>query len=518
MGDFLSDEVPAGGLKETAGKGVRNNNPRVNRYVLVVILCFYCLLAGPAYFNWTPIADILLQHGVFKWKCTPEEIAAATGSPNFVSYEPLCKAQELAINSLFMIASSSNFCCSFLGGLLLDLAGPKATGMIGIGALLVGWLLLALSTETVNCFIVAAVLIGMSTDTAFFPCLSAANLFPSKGSTVIAFFGCFRSLSFTVPLTMRAAVIQRGIATAPQAMLVYCGVFLVLCFFVAVLLLPRKAHEKATDNEETGPYSSKQPSLTETPTGTQCCDAATTAAAATAATTTAAAQRRARLRDWATVKLRSFGKECCSLSYLPLLPLFSFLMTNIVFFIPSTLHLIPEAYEANQVIQTFSFLPCPFFGLLADQIGILPVMHLLNLCGLLCYVCVVIPGIPAYRPLQFIAPILFAVQISFLMSQLYCYVSVTFSQQHLGTLVGLVCAVGGLFSLITGPMRSFALDKGFMPMCVLAISFALSNAVIISYLHILQIRRTKRKRLQITGQATPQDDRHSLSPPPDAVP
>lgn len=455
--------------------------PGLNRFLIVGILCLYCLISGPVYFNWTAIADALFQHGAFLWKCSPEELAKP---PPEVSYEPRCKGQEMAVNSLFTIASSSHFFCSFLGGLLLDLLGSKLTGMIGTGIMFIGWLLLALSSEAFNAYTVAAVLIGLSVDTAFFPCLTVANLFPKHGSTVIAFLGCFRSLSFVVPLTIRAAVIQRHIASASQALLVYVGLFLSLCFLVAAFLLPMKAFPK---DERT---ASADATEGETPVGLAACDTGIEGFDSQPAARSGKQPEPASLGSRMHSRIRGFIKESCSLSYLPLLPLFCFLLTNIIFYIPSALHLLPKAYEVNQIVQTLSFLPCPFLGMLADCVGILPVMHVTNFCGLLAYVCVVVPSVPSYPALQFLSSILFAIQISFLMSQLYCYASITFSQENLGSLVGLVCAVGGLFSLVTGPMRSYALENGFLPMCRVAIGLACANALIIGFLHY---RSRKRK-------------------------
>lgn len=508
-GETVEGISPSGGAKKGGGASSFSKGPGLNRYLIVVILCFYCLIAGPAYFNWTAIADSLLQNDAFLWKCTPEDLALP---PPELSYEPRCKEQEMAVNSLFTVASSAHFFCSFLGGLLLDLLGAKLTGMIGTSLMFLGWLLLAVSSQSFNAYTFAAVLIGLSVDTAFFPCLSAANLFPGRGSTVIAFLGCSRSLSFVVPLTIRAAVIQGGVATSTQALLVYAGLFLSLCFLIALFLMPRTAFPKPDENiagSDAGAAEKETPKgLTASDTGLEAADSQPTLAA------TATPDERESFGSRAKARLRGFAKESCSLSYLPLLPLFCFLLTNIIFYVPSALHLLPKAYEANQIIQTFSFLPCPFLGLLADCVGILPVMHGLNFCGILAYVFVIVPSIPSYAALQFLSSILFAIQISFLMSQLYCYASVTFSQENLGSLVGLVCAVGGLFSLVTGPMRSYALANGFLPMCLLSIGLGCANALIIGFLHYRYC--TTKKRLQKLAIADGKNnDARSL--PPSAV-
>ncbi|KAL8435413.1 hypothetical protein Efla_005154 [Eimeria flavescens] len=463
----------------------------VNRFVLFVILCCYCLLAGPAYFNFTPLADTLLHHGAFINRCTDEERA----NPPAESYMPVCKAQEMAISSLFNIATSSHFFCSFLGGVFLDHLGPKIAGMLGVGAMLLGWVLLGLSSQTFAAYSFAAFLIGASVDTAFFPCFSVANLFPTKKSTIIAFFGCFRSLSFVVPLTIRAAVVDTKAATAPQALYVYAGAFLSLCFITATLLLPSRPFE--SPDEETGSQVEMKNAKLQ-----QQNSVGLTGSDPNLATTTELGVGGSTKKSlYERLQLKSLFAEFCSASYLPLIPMYCFLLTNIIFYVPSTMHLLPRAYKANQVIQTLSFLPCPVLGYLADTFGILPVMHFTNLCGLLAYVSAIVPSIPPSVPLQFLSPILFAIQVCFLMSQLYCYLGETVSQNHLGTLVGFVCAVGGLFSLVTNPMRSYALEHGFLSMCILCIALALANACMLIFLHILKRRKaSKAAAHKQTGQ------------------
>ncbi|KAL8429807.1 hypothetical protein ACSSS7_006330 [Eimeria intestinalis] len=376
----------------------------VNRFVLFVVLCLYCLLAGPAYFNWTPMADTLLQHGAYVWECSDVEIQAS----NAESYQPKCAAQDLAIGRLFNIASSSHFFCSFLGGVFLDSLGPKIAGMIGVGSMLIGWVLMGLSSQTFGAYSFAAFLIGFSVDTAFFPCLSVANLFPGRESTIISFFGCFRSLSFVVPLAVRAAVVDTNAATAPQALFVYAGLFLSLCFIVVTLLMPQRPFEREAeaDASDANPKDVQQ-------------QQPPTQAGATPALSgedlyldhsQTVDSRSLKEKIYERLRLKELFADGCSLAYLPLIPMYCFLLTNVIFFVPSTMHLLPSAYKANQIIQTLSFLPCPVLGLAADTIGILPVMQFTNLCGLLAYVCTIIPSIPAAPALQYISSVCFAVQ------------------------------------------------------------------------------------------------------------
>ncbi|KAL8274619.1 hypothetical protein Esti_001448 [Eimeria stiedai] len=481
--------IEAMGSSSNQGRACRLGTLSVNRWVLFVVLCLYCLLAGPAYFNWTPMADTLLEHGAFLWECSEAEVKSA----NAQSFQPKCAAQDLAIGRLFNIASSSHFFCSFLGGIFLDSLGPKVAGMLGVGAMLIGWVLVALSSQSFAAYSFAAFLIGFSVDTAFFPCLSVANLFPGRESTIISFFGCFRSLSFVVPLAVRAAVVDTNTATAPQALLVYAGLFLALCFVAVALLMPQAPFERRA--EQAPQESLKDPQQPSTQVGAT--PALTGEDSCVDHTASGSGPRRSlKERLCERLRLKELFADACSLAYLPLIPMYCFLLTNVIFFVPSTMHLLPSAYKANQIIQTLSFLPCPVLGLVADTLGILPVMQFTNLCGLLAYLCTIIPSIPAPPALQYVASVCFAVQVCFVMSQLYCYLAQAVSPRNLGTLVGLVCACGGLFSLVTSPMRSHALKHGFLSMCIVGVTLFCANACLLVLLHFVSERRKARASKQ----------------------
>ncbi|CDJ37950.1 hypothetical protein, conserved [Eimeria tenella] len=161
---------------------------------------------------------------------------------------------------------------------------------------------------------------------------------------------------------------------------------------------------------------------------------------------------------------------------------------NLMFFVPSTQHLIPAAYAANQLLQVFSFLPCPLLGFAADKAGVLAVVHFLNCCCCLNYLFVLLPRIPTFPVLQYLAAVCCALQVSFMSSQLYCYGSRYFSQQNMGRLIGTTFCLAGLLSLLTNLMREYALKRSFAPMCLLAISLSLVAAVLISLLQCLDRR------------------------------
>lgn len=440
--------------------------PRVafglSRWVVLVLYCMYCLLAGPSFFNWTTIADSLYKAGAYYWKCNDETLIAGAQQ-----HEPKCPDQELAVNYLFSIASCSYFVFAMLGGIMLDFAGPKLGALTGLACLVLGWTLLGCSNESFQAYVPATVFVGAGIDMAFFPCLCGANLFPGHGATVISVLGCFRSISFVVGLALRGIYFSAEGASLRSVMLGYVGLGLGLCVLIAVFVIPRKAWVAPQDSVQ-GENGVRQ--------GGGAVELESVEAGVGLEDAQANRDDGGPLTGAGKVTvLQSIKRDFLSLSFLPLLPYFIFLLITILFFTPSAKRLIPMAYEANQIISIFSFIPCIFLGWLTDRIGIVPVMMLCNSCGLLSWILLLIPGIPCFGAFQYMVSILISVQMSFLVSQIYCYVTEVFRPENLGKMIGFLCSVGGIISLVTTPMRTYSVENSFYPMTTLCLVLAVIN-------------------------------------------
>eukprot|EP00070_Physeter_catodon_P036550 XP_028343444.1 uncharacterized protein LOC114485835 [Physeter catodon] len=203
--------------------------------------------------------------------------------------------------------------------------------------------------------------------------------------------------------------------------------------------------------------------------------------------------RRVAMSQGLWVSLKSFARDISSPSFLPLIPYFLFVLVDILFFTPAANRLIPDAYKANQIITVCGFAPCIVLGYLTDRVGVIWVMLICNSAGLLSWVLLLIPGIPCLTAFQYIASILFTVQMSFLVSQIYCYVTEFFPPENLGKLIGFLCSAGGIVSLVTSPMRDYSVKNTFYPMTGLCLALAVINEGLLVFMFHWQ-RRTKRVR------------------------
>lgn len=348
------------------------------------------------------MSDMLYKDRIYEWRCTDSEISSFYASQTSETF-PRCTKQEVAIGRLFTVMSASEYAFAAFAGLLLDEIGPKLTGVAGTLTAFCGWLLFASGSKAHHTYILGSVLLGGSSEMCFYPLLPAADLYPGRESTIMTIFGASRSLSMLIPLVMRVSTVQANVVSFRKAVLWFACIFTVSCFFVAALFIPWKAWMRRRDLLLAAKIKKKQEEEEYAPTGI-----------ITAKKREKIWRRCVRLPlVWIQnqKKKGSFIREMCTWSYGLMAIAYSCVVLAVMFFVPSTLRLIPEAYMANQVIQIFSFIPCPILGYAADRVGILWVMQFVNLCGFLTYFFTVVPKIPSYRVMQFAAAIFCAIQV-----------------------------------------------------------------------------------------------------------
>nr|PIL96661.1 transporter, major facilitator family protein [Toxoplasma gondii COUG] len=211
----------------------------LSRWTVLGLYCVYCVFSGPAYINWTPIADVLFRAGAFEWLCGG--VSTAPDLPLTGDGTAKCENQEAEVNRLFTITAASHFFFSFIGGALLDFIGPKATAVVGLLFGMTGWILLAVANENLSTYIPACLFIGAGLDTTYFPLLSGANLFPGHVATVKAVLGAALSCAFVVPIAIRSVYFHSGGAVHHR--LIFC-VFACVCLgislLVALFIVPRR--------------------------------------------------------------------------------------------------------------------------------------------------------------------------------------------------------------------------------------------------------------------------------------
>eukprot|EP00921_Rhytidocystis_pertsovi_P006283 GHVQ01010738.1.p1 GENE.GHVQ01010738.1~~GHVQ01010738.1.p1 ORF type:complete len:449 (+),score=43.99 GHVQ01010738.1:4783-6129(+) len=435
--------------------------------------------------------------------------------------------------------------------------------MGGLVLQMTGWLLLGSSTQSFQAFIPAVILLGMGVDASFFPCISAANIFPGWESSVIAVWGGARSASFYVIFIMESILGDGdGSVKFSGIAIIFACAFLGSCLILAALFIPMKpfpvlsqpfpvlsqpppAAATAKSLEEIRTHSrresvhsymgledwkdvassivplptkyanmklanvvagdfdtsvlpdddsvgekTKSPSRRGSALGDDCRRSSTQAGKARrgsfipiASASVAVLQVDAgevSPTDEAknmtrTERMAMFYKDLISVEYWPIGILFCFTLQRIIFFGSATDELLPDAIDFYKIVAPLSFLPCPLLGYLSDKYGILLVMVIVNFAGTMLIGFAMIPGIVAAVACQYLSILMYVIHVSFLLSQVYCYVADTFTQANMGKLIGLMCAVAGLLMLTAFPMYEFSLKNSFYPMMGMLLGTSVIN-------------------------------------------
>ncbi|CBZ55532.1 conserved hypothetical protein [Neospora caninum Liverpool] len=444
----------------------------LSRWAVFGLYCVYCVLSGPAYINWTPLADVLFKAGAFEWLC-----GGVSTSPDF----PLigdgmakCEDQEAEVNRLFTVTAASHFFFSFIGGSLLDFIGPKATAIVGLLFGITGWILLGVANEHLPTYIPGCLFMGAGLDTTYFPLLSGANLFPGHVATVKAVLGAALSFSFLVPIAIRSVYFRSGGAIHHRLLFFsFAGACLGFSLLIALFIVPRRPWR--------APYKPFGQRLRDQPLGGACGLAIQSGIRLASTPPWESLDDREAQEDRVERAKDQADKEIS--------------------------HLMPDAYAANRIIQIFSFVPCPLFGHIADVWGILPVMYICNFCGLLSFSFVMIPTIPAAAELQYAASLLAAFQLSFLVCQICCYVAETFDEENQGKLIGLLCSIAGITSLTAHPIMDYSVRSGFRTALLSFIGGFGFNVVLLLFVHWRKEKTgrlpTKNEHVRVFIRASP---------------
>ncbi|PFH35957.1 hypothetical protein BESB_056080 [Besnoitia besnoiti] len=206
------------------------------RWHLLVLLCLYSVLVGPVYLNWAPFRQMLFDHGVYRWLCNPAESDASQ-----ISYiDPqsyTCAQQRLHVGHLFTLCTVADYGMSFFGGFVMDFAGPKVASLSGTLMMVLGWLLLAFSSEAFQAFEVGVVFFGLGIDMAFYGTLPIGSLFPGHGNTVRALLVAMRSVSYVTPVILQKAAAAWSISYK-SIMIGYAAAAFAPALLIACLFSP----------------------------------------------------------------------------------------------------------------------------------------------------------------------------------------------------------------------------------------------------------------------------------------
>ena len=395
----------------------------LNRYCLLLLYLVVVLLRGCTYWGWSGIQEMLYKSGAYVWKCDdPTQVTEIKiGSETFTD----CPVRKQMLGGIFTTALGSNMLSSFLAGLMLDALGPKITLAFGILMDTIGWTLLGFSGQDFQAYYAAAFCIGVAADPGYLPLISISKLFPSNSSFVISIMGSLRSVSFAIPVIM-SSVYQSASFSSDDLWKIcigYVGVGEGIALLVCLLFVPMDSFVSPGERQE---------ELEDVSSPTKGEDAA-------------AVSPSGRMKD-----NRSFWRLITDAKFLLLVPIFCCALMRSDYYAKSNKEQLIDSsgrdlYQMFAIFNILSFLPGPLFGRLADMYGIVLVLFVLNTSGVLMFLFLTFDSIAC----KGISIVFFFIYTSFVLSNVYCFISIHFPAHAFGKLTGLTSATGGVLVLIS---------------------------------------------------------------------
>ncbi|KAL8424325.1 hypothetical protein Efla_006053 [Eimeria flavescens] len=447
----------------------------LNRYVLLLIYILYTLLSSCVYFGWGPLSDLLYRAGVYLWTCTEEEqqaAAAAAAAGAEEADKPACSNQDVDVQRLFNICYACHFTASAAAGLLIDIAGPKVTALLGQALNICGWTLLGYCSFTFRSAVPAFLFIGAGADMTYLPMLCIINLFPGSTGFALSALGASCSLSFAVPLLLRAAadagvpfrfVCWGYVALGPVICVVLLVLFVPLEGFVEVdlFVLVRSTPYGRTSigcrsTSRKGAvsailrYNNSSKSTSKTGEPARSLRAAAVSVAAERGEEKEEKEGEAEEAQLSSVTdeefFQPFKKEACTFLYLGICVYFVVCSIAITFYQQAAGKVLKgSAVSAMDFATPFSTIPCLILGRVADFVPIVPIMLFVNTAGLLSFLLV----LGGTVPFSWLSIACFSVYLSFFTSQVYIFIHDMFTSVHFGKLIGVASMLGGMLSLVS---------------------------------------------------------------------
>ncbi|KAL8433468.1 hypothetical protein ACSSS7_003858 [Eimeria intestinalis] len=467
------------GLPRSDAPGAQQPTPlNLNRYVLLLLYAIQTFMTGCVYFGWAPLSAMLLKAGVFSFKCAVDEKGAYVDDQRREGENYICDEQDASVQSLYVITLAVHCTMSALAGTMMDTLGPKITSVIGQSFHLIGWSLISTLTPKSHAAVyLGFIFMGLGADTAFLPTLLVTRLFPGSAASVITLIGSASSASFAIPLILHSYLTNNGISGCWW----YVGFGPCLFMVIDALIMPLKPYKVFEADLLPAQQSFQGP---ESP--------------ASATTPPLDQQEIHDFSPESNIKGLKGGHQTAEpvevssdhrffqtvFSEKYVLVVIYFIAVGWITSFYQEAHdriLVPKARDFLGTVLPFSFIPCILLGKLAEFIGIVPVMGIVNTCGIMAYAFT----LKRTAATGIISVLWFMIYMSLFVSQVFVYVEETFPSQFFGRLVGIVQLVGGLLSLLCSPL--FHLTVGLGPKGLYLVQLPMIGLLLLIYFVVFRM-------------------------------
>ncbi|MCJ1359685.1 MAG: hypothetical protein MMC33_009687 [Icmadophila ericetorum] len=209
--------------------------PRVKRQFQVLVAVIYCLFAAGVVFGYAAFKPVLVKEGVYSDLCTEDD------PPR---HNRTCDQQEIRLNLMFTVAAVATNVCALPVGTILDVYGPRISGIIGSILITVGSLLWAFAPQLpFDAYIPGYLFLALGGPFIFISSFHLSNTFPKHSGLILALLtGAFDSSS-AVFMFYRITYTASHARFTPQKLF---SVYLIVPFLILLsqlLLMPGKSYK-----------------------------------------------------------------------------------------------------------------------------------------------------------------------------------------------------------------------------------------------------------------------------------
>ncbi|KAI7346871.1 MFS general substrate transporter, partial [Hortaea werneckii] len=166
---------PAVHEQEPLGAEPVSKSKRIAQVACAVV---YCLLAAGTVFGFAALKPVLVEEGVYRETCTPDELEEGVYT---------CYEQELRLNLIFTVAAVSTNVCALPVGTVLDRYGPKVASVVGVVNLTIGALAMAFADYLpFDAYVVGYLFLALGGPFVFISSFQLSNTFPQHSGLILA--------------------------------------------------------------------------------------------------------------------------------------------------------------------------------------------------------------------------------------------------------------------------------------------------------------------------------------------
>ncbi|GAW81067.1 transporter [Plasmodium gonderi] len=229
----------------------------INRNVILFMYFMLITLTNRLFFGWPNLSNLLFREGAYVWKCVKNEHG---GYDKNDDKRYVCEDQDKAVQTIFVFGSSAYFAFSFFNGIIVDYLGSRLSMLLGHILNLIGWILLIISNEKFDAYVISGVFMAASIDLASFSTLNASGLYPGNENLIVNIISGAGSLSAGT-MTILDLLISGFNLNFKTFMLCYMSISVGFFFILTIFFFPKTRYFRQYEFDNY--YSTKNISLNE---------------------------------------------------------------------------------------------------------------------------------------------------------------------------------------------------------------------------------------------------------------